>query len=66
MRAIIKTAAVLGLAAGLCACGHGVEKKAATGAATGLVIAGPIGAAVGAGVGVVTQKAENEGVVPKQ
>ncbi len=66
MRAIFKAAAVLGLAAGLSACGHGVEQKAATGAATGLVVGGPIGAAVGAGVGVATQKAENEGAVPKQ
>lgn len=59
MRAIIKTVAVLGVAAGLCACGHNTEQKAATGAATGLVIAGPVGAAVGAGVGAATQKAED-------
>lgn len=66
MRAIVKSAAVLALAAGLCACGHNTEQKAATGAATGLVVAGPIGAAVGAGVGVATQKAEDKGAVPKQ
>jgi hypothetical protein len=66
MRAIIKAAAVLSLAAGLSACGHNTEQKAATGAATGLVVAGPIGAAVGAGVGVITQKAEDKGAVPKQ
>ena len=40
----------------LCACGHNTEQRAATGAATGLVVAGPIGAAVGAGVGVVVSK----------
>ena len=66
MRAILKAAAVLGLAVSLSACGHGVEKKAATGAAAGLLVGGPVGAAVGAGVGVATQKAENEGVAPKQ
>jgi hypothetical protein len=66
MRAILKGGAVLGLAAALSACGHGIEQKAATGAATGLVVGGPVGAAVGAGVGVATQKAEDEGAVPKQ
>jgi hypothetical protein len=59
MRAMVKAAAVMGLAITLSACGHGVEQKAATGAATGAVIAGPVGAVVGAGVGVVTQKAED-------
>jgi osmotically inducible lipoprotein OsmB len=40
----------------LAGCGHNTEQRAATGAATGLVVAGPIGAAVGAGVGVVVSR----------
>ena len=42
----------------LAACGHNTEQRAATGAATGLVVAGPVGAAVGAGVGVVVSRAK--------
>ena len=49
---------VASLAVGLAGCGHNVEERAATGAAAGLVVAGPIGAAVGAGVGVVVNKAD--------
>jgi hypothetical protein len=56
VRSIVSTIAIAGLALGLCACGHNVEQRAATGAAAGLVIAGPVGAAVGAGVGVVVSK----------
>jgi osmotically inducible lipoprotein OsmB len=41
------------LAVSLAACGHNMEQRAATGAAAGLVVAGPVGAAVGAGVGAV-------------
>lgn len=57
MRAILvlMTAAVL---LPLTACGHNTEQRVATGAATGLVIAGPVGAAVGAGVGVVVSRAK--------
>ena len=43
----------------LAACGHNTEQRAATGAATGLIVAGPVGAAVGAGVGVVVSKANS-------
>lgn len=48
------------LAASLAACGHNMEQRAATGAAAGLVVAGPVGAAVGAGVGVVVNEAEED------
>ena len=42
------TAALLSFAL-LAGCGTNMEQRAATGAATGLVVAGPVGAAVGAG-----------------
>lgn len=58
VRSIISTLAIAGLAVGLSACGHNVEQRAATGAAAGLIIAGPVGAAVGAGVGVVVNKTQ--------
>lgn len=45
-------------AAFLAGCGHNMEQRAATGAATGLIIAGPVGAAVGAAVGVVVDTVE--------
>ena len=51
-------AALLGIAL-LAGCGHNMEQRAATGAATGLVVAGPVGAAVGAGAGVVVDKADD-------
>jgi hypothetical protein len=57
MRHALKLAAAVGMVLSLAACGHNTEQRAATGAATGLVIAGPVGAAVGAGVGVVVSKA---------
>lgn len=51
---------VLALTAG---CGTNMEQRAATGAATGLVIAGPVGAAVGgvagAAVDVIDKSDEN-------
>lgn len=50
-------AALLGFAL-LAGCGTNMEQRAATGAATGLIIAGPVGAAVGAGVGAVVNEAE--------
>lgn len=43
---------------GLAGCGTNMEQRAATGAATGLIIAGPVGAAVGATVGAVVDTAE--------
>jgi hypothetical protein len=57
MRNALKLLVFGGLAATLAACGHNTEQRAATGAAVGLVVAGPIGAAVGAGAGVVVSKA---------
>ncbi len=48
-----------GAALTLAACGHNTEQRAATGAAAGLIVAGPVGAAVGAGVGVVVSKTQH-------
>lgn len=59
MRAI----AMLGFGASallLSACGNNMEQRAATGAATGLIIAGPVGAAVGAAVGMVVNEVEDD------
>ena len=57
----MRTASILIAAAfALAACGHNVEQRAATGAAAGLVVAGPLGAAVGAGVGTIVSKAEKD------
>ena len=53
------TAALLGLGL-LAACGTNMEQRAATGAAAGLVVAGPFGAAVGAGAGVVVNEVEEK------
>jgi hypothetical protein len=55
-KAYLPASALLVLAA-LTGCGHTMEQRAATGAAAGLVVAGPVGAAVGAGAGAVVQKA---------
>lgn len=49
--------ALLGLAM-LAGCGTNMEQRAATGAATGLLVAGPVGAAVGGAAGVVVNEAE--------
>lgn len=57
VRSIVLTTALLAL--GLAGCGHNVEQRAATGAAAGLVVAGPLGAAVGAGVGTVISKSND-------
>ena len=48
---------LLGLAL-LAGCGTNMEQRAATGAATGLLVAGPVGAAVGGAAGVVVDKAD--------
>lgn len=54
-------AAVLALgAATLSACGTNMEQRAATGAATGLIVAGPVGAAIGAVAGVVVDEADKK------
>ena len=55
----VLTCLTAGLALALSACGHNAEQRAATGAAAGLIVAGPIGAAVGAGAGVVVSKAQD-------
>lgn len=47
-------------AATLSACGTNIEQRAATGAATGLIVAGPVGAAVGAVAGVVVNEADKK------
>ena len=55
--AYLPAAALLGFAL-LGGCGTNMEQRAATGAATGLVVAGPVGAVVGAGAGAVVNEAE--------
>lgn len=57
IRRLIPLTAAFALATGLAACGHNMEQRAATGAVTGAVIAGPPGAVVGAGVGAVVDTA---------
>lgn len=47
-------------AVALSACGTNIEQRAATGAATGLIVAGPVGAAVGAVAGVVVNEADKK------
>jgi osmotically inducible lipoprotein OsmB len=59
-RAIAFLPALALLGASLAACGTNMEQRAATGAAAGLVVAGPVGAAVGAGVGAVVNEAEEK------
>lgn len=49
--------ALLGLAL-LTGCGTNMEQRAATGAATGLLVAGPVGAAVGGAAGVVVNEVD--------
>jgi osmotically inducible lipoprotein OsmB len=44
--------------AGVSACGHTIEQKAATGAIAGAVVAGPVGAAVGGAAGAAVGQAE--------
>lgn len=53
MTRVSKLIMAAGLALGLAACGHNTEQRAATGAAAGAVVAGPVGAVIGAGAGVV-------------
>ena len=59
MRGVLKFLALGVAALALAACGHTVEQRAATGAAAGLIVAGPVGAAVGAGVGGVVSKTQD-------
>lgn len=51
--------ALSGLTLALAACGHNTEQRAATGAAAGLIVGGPVGAAIGAGAGVVISKTQD-------
>lgn len=60
MRKIFLALMVAGSGLGLTACGHGMEQRAATGAAAGLVVGGPVGAVVGAGVGAVVSKSKDK------
>jgi hypothetical protein len=55
----LPAAALMGLAL-LGGCGTNMEQRAATGAATGLLVAGPVGAAVGGAAGAVVDKADDE------
>lgn len=57
MRKSLTVLAAAGLTIALAACGHNVEQRAATGAATGAVVAGPVGAVVGGAAGAVVSKA---------
>lgn len=57
--AYLPAAALLGLAL-LGGCGTNMEQRAATGAATGLVVAGPVGAAVGGAAGAVVSEASDD------
>ncbi len=59
----VRSIAAMGLGVSvllLAACGNNMEQRAATGAATGLIIAGPVGAAVGAAVGAVVNEVDEE------
>jgi osmotically inducible lipoprotein OsmB len=44
----------------LSACGTNMEQRAASGAAAGLVVAGPVGAAVGGAAGAVVNEVDEE------
>ena len=56
-RTILLLGSTLALA-GLAACGHTIEQKAATGAVAGAVVAGPVGAAVGGAGGTAIGQGE--------
>lgn len=57
MLKIIGISAVAATLAGLAACGHDMQQRAATGAIAGGVVAGPVGAVVGAGAGAAVDTA---------
>lgn len=57
---IMAPAAALLAASLLAGCGTNMEQRAATGAATGLVVAGPVGAVVGGAAGAVVNEVEEE------
>ncbi|NJC41422.1 hypothetical protein GGQ87_001680 [Brevundimonas alba] len=56
-RTILILASALSVA-GLAACGHSIEQKAATGAIAGAMVAGPVGAAVGGAAGAAVGHAD--------
>ena len=56
--ALFTLAAITAL--GLSSCGTTMEQRAATGAAAGLIVAGPVGAAVGAVAGAVVDTADKQ------
>lgn len=56
--AFIPAGALLAASLALGACGTNMEQRAATGAATGLVVAGPVGAAVGGAAGAIVNEAD--------
>lgn len=56
-RTVLILASALSVA-GLAACGHTIEQKAATGAVAGALVAGPVGAAVGGATGAAVGQAE--------
>lgn len=56
--ALISPAIGLLALAALAGCGTNMEQRAATGAATGLLVAGPVGAAVGGAAGAVVNEVD--------
>lgn len=58
IRSIATLALIAFTGAGLTACGHNMEQRAATGAVAGAVVAGPPGAVVGAAAGAVINEAD--------
>lgn len=56
--ALISPAVALLALAGLAGCGTNMEQRAASGAAAGLVVAGPVGAAVGGAAGAVVNEVD--------
>ena len=60
MRKTLNLLVAASAVAGLAACGHNVEQKAATGAVGGAVVAGPVGAVVGGAAGAVVGQEEKK------
>lgn len=58
MKRVAPILAIVLAAAGVAACGHSIEQKAATGAIAGAVVAGPVGAAVGGAAGAAVGQAQ--------
>jgi hypothetical protein len=60
MRKTLSLLVAAGALAGLAACGHTTEQKAATGAVAGAVVGGPVGAAVGGATGAAVGAATED------